>query len=83
MAKITFDLHSPERGWEPFLAWLRENGIEPNRTVAVTVDLEAMTAAATRQVVDDEGRPVIDHRQNCVVTEDIEVAVNHAPPRRT
>lgn len=60
-AAIVFTIQSPERGWRPFLAWLRTQGLVPADVVAITVHDDG-TAVATvlrrthgqPQVVDGE-----------------------------
>jgi len=76
---ITIDTRSPERAWEPFMVWLREQDIEPERTRAVSVDPEAMVADVTFFKLRDGKRYVV---RDEMATEVRRVPVSSLPPRR-
>lgn len=53
-----FDLTSPERGWPPFIDWLRKHELDPGDVRAITVN--EVSAVATLKVRDADGRVIVD-----------------------
>lgn len=53
-----FDAHSPERGWPPFLDWLRTRDLNPADVRAVTVN--GTSIIAQTMVRGTDGYPIVD-----------------------
>lgn len=56
-ADLLFTPESPERGWEPFISWLLDQGIDPHecRSILVRADGSAVATMLRRT----NGRPQI------------------------
>lgn len=73
-----FDLSSPERGWEPFLDWLRSHDLNPNDVRSVAVNEVSIVAELI--VRGDDGAPIVDGGELRTRTQT--VALHTDPPRR-
>ncbi len=75
---ITITSESPERGWPPFLDWLRSHDLNPGDVRSISVD--GTTATAQIMVRGVDGFPLVDGDEIRIRTET--VAVHTPPPRR-
>lgn len=75
----TFDVHSPERGWPPFLDWLKSEGIGPDNLVSLTID-EDRCIVATFQAYDRHGELQVDRSRDEVCTYQRTGIVRTLPP---
>jgi hypothetical protein len=75
---ILINLRSPERAWEPFMEWLRDQGIEPGNCRVVEVDETAMTAEVTECKRDIHGKKYLQGDE--VATEERTVRISSLPP---
>lgn len=44
---LSFKANDPEAGWEPFVQWLRDQGLVAENVKAIEIDTDAMTAEVT------------------------------------
>jgi hypothetical protein len=76
-----FDTDSPERGWEPFLTWLRSHGLNPNSVRAVAVDGNDGMAEVYQR--DSNGKLHLTPEHDEVAWDRVPFTVQSPPPRRT
>lgn len=76
----TIDTSSPERGWPPFMDWLRGHGVDPNECTGVELDEQAMTAVVTL-TAKRSGKPYLDGNDE-LATEQRTIQLIGLPPRR-
>lgn len=74
-----FTSDSPERGWGPFLEWLREHDINPDWCSMVETGDDRQYTAYLFEL-DAEGRPVVDGDELVIQTRDF-IARRPAPRR--
>lgn len=77
---VVFDPSSPERGWPPFIDWLKAQGLDPNRVRSLVVHDDG-SAVAVLLVDDEQGRlKVVDDE---IVTRYQRIdSLTGMPPRR-
>lgn len=76
MSATHFDAHSPERGWPPFLDWLRDHDLDPGTVRALIVENDRVSAEVF--VRGDDGLLVVDGDE--VRTRPVVVNLRSAPP---
>lgn len=80
MALVEFTSDSPERGWPPFLNWMKEQGIERSYTYQLDVDTEKMTALVYRHARNAEGHAYLGSDGEKVNDPPFEVTISSLPP---
>lgn len=81
MTPFTIDTRSPERAWEPFMAWLRSQGLEPRDLRAITLDPATMTGTAT-VMKRKNGKFYVEPGADEVATYTRSVPITTLPPLR-
>jgi hypothetical protein len=76
MAATHFDYTSPERGWPPFLDWLRDHQLDPADVRAV--DVGDVSATVTLTVRGADGIPIVDGDE--IRTRTVPVSLLSDPP---
>lgn len=80
MATQIFTPRSAEAGWQPFMDWLTEHGLNPNDVRQVTVDGAHATVELLQR--DGGGRIMIDRARNELVTEIRTIQLACPPPQK-
>lgn len=74
---MRFDADSPECGWDPFMEWMRSEGLDPAAAKALAVDESAMTAT-----VHEYAMPKRAVGNELVMEEPRTINIQSLPPRR-
>lgn len=80
---IIFDMQSPERGWLPFVEWLKREQVFDWLVKKIVLDANSLMAEVTCARLNAEGKRYIDpHTNQMAVTRKIHNFQSHPPVRR-
>jgi hypothetical protein len=70
---------APERGWQPFIDWATDEGLDASNIFTIDVDTEAMTADVTEGKLRD-GRRYVDPETGEMARSTRQVRIATLPP---